>query len=201
MSLGSVTGKVSELLWHCHGCLVFTFLSCLLLTQDPVKDFSLHLNVLSLNYLCSRTFLFFSLWHCSVEVSCFTEYFSFRVHLLTGVPVAGLRGVSAKAKLCPSAPRAHEGLRGHSAVTGIVAPGLRRGLLDFSSVCTSPLDRFWLISGVVPLRLCVKNAVPQQSFTQQLTVIYWYGSQTVICVHLCSLGVSIDSWVIRNSVT
>ena len=34
--------------------------------------------------------------------------------------MAGLRGVSAKAKLCPSAPRAHEGLRGHSAVTGIV---------------------------------------------------------------------------------
>ena len=48
---------------------------------------------------------------CSVEVSCFTEYFSFRVHLLTGAPVAGLRCVSAKAQLCPSALHAHEGLR------------------------------------------------------------------------------------------
>ena len=85
-------------------------------------------------------------------------------------------------------------------VTGIVAPGLRRWLLDFSSVCTShPFDRSSPICD--SLRLCVKNAVPQQSFTQQLTVIYWYGSHTVICVHPCSLGVSIYSWVMWNSVT
>ena len=85
-------------------------------------------------------------------------------------------------------------------VTGIVAPGLRRWWLDFSSVCTShSLDRFWLICD--SLRLCVKNAVPQRSFTPRLTAIYWYGSRTVLCLHPPRLGLSIDSWVMWNSET
>ena len=148
---------------------------------------------------------FFSLWHCSVEVSCFTEYFSFWIHLLTGVLVAGfgwsIFGVKMQRRSSVPVPLCTRGAQGSLCpVTGIVAPGLRRWLLDFSSVCTShPLDRSSLICD--SLRLCVKNAVPQQSFTQQLTVICWYGSHTVICVHPCSLGVSIDSWVMWNSVT
>ena len=140
------------LLWHCHSCLVFMFLSCLVLTQDPVKDFSLHLNVISFKYLCSRTFLFFFyLWHCSIEVSCFTECFSFWIHLITGVIVAGFRWsiFGVKMQRRSSVLVLHVHIRG-SGVTlpsnWHCGPWLRRWLLDFSSVCTSHLlHRFWVI--------------------------------------------------------
>ena len=101
--------KINVLLWHCHSCLVLAFLSCLVLTQDPVKDFSLHLNVISLKYLCSRTFLFFFF----MTLFCWSQLF-YRIFLILDPPayrcpcgwvrVKHLWCQNAKAQLCPSAP-------------------------------------------------------------------------------------------------